>query len=351
MTGLERKRREEAQKKVVTVKHKMKTHRLKAHAQARTHRVPGLATTTAAATTTASCSFGETQQRVIVPSSTVVSPSFQRLQLNAYTVEIMQLEVQQLLQHRGGYHGGTVTRLGQVWQTLRTSRDLARIYSVTFDTDVWKSHSIMYERRYALQTMWEKVHETLQYRFQEEIKDWEQLRLVLEPFFIFEQPPQPAHKQPLQPSIHDEYLQKLHSIHDHYQPPVHNGEEAWQRVAAHQSSYSRNENDDPTDKVDRMMLDTMRQMKEIRLQRLQTPALKTAIDRLEQQERQDEAVRKASQLLRPFSANEQAQIQQALANGNPGEIVCQLETDIVTRQNMQTLRPGCVSADRDVKKN
>ena len=56
----------------------------------------------------------------------------------------------------------------------------------------------------------------------------------------------------------------------------------------------------------------------------------------------------ADALLRPLTADEQAAVDDILRADTAGQhsmedVVCQVETDFVTRRNMQTLRPGCVS--------
>ena len=281
-----------------------------------------------------------------------------KLELSPYTVEIMQLEVQNLWNKDDKKNDVT---LGQIWETWRGSADVRRIHVATFGhDDVWVTKNSTYKRAYELMDAWERMFEDIiRTHFRQTVQDWNQVRQrLLEPYFVWEQESldalpartdEASLSAPNASSLARKYLQKFRQITEASRSNMSLvGTRAWERLAAYRSSHrvtTEDEEEEPTDPADRMWFQNLQQRYQDRFKRIQTAGFKASLERLERLERQEEAESKARSLLRPFTDDETGRVRQALGSGDPTEVLCRFDTDYITRQNMQTLRPGCWLSD------
>ena len=278
------------------------------------------------------------------------------------TCRLMQVEAYYCIQH----FGKNETTVGHVIEILRRNPVILHSMGVNNEwcgpssggkaaasssslmtrkkKNFWHTMHAQNQRKATALMVWQRLATEID--LAQPVTSWMDFKLACREYWQFPSLHSPANQQPQPKDVlvssrteDNVYVQRLRQI-DRDASIVDKGlstsRRLWQSIAATQSIY----HDGAKNKAEKYYQNMWDKAVEQRNERLTSHYLKTAKNRWEAHVQAEEAARKASQLLRPLTADERAMIQQVWHAGAPQDIVAQYETDFVTRQNMLTLLPG-----------
>ena len=312
--------------------------------------------TAAVPTQTVAASCVPTTLSLTTTSATTTDHLPPPLEIDIYTSRIMKCEFLYYVGKEERKYTATLGRgvprnaatLGQVLTALRASRkvlDCPAIADLSAATNIFDRKQCIYERRYQLMGVWERLLRALSQNaavWYGGVSSWGEVAAACRGYLKFPDESLASSIQSQGPSILQEYLDRLR--HEDDQEVVESGLapslKLWQELAAHQSSSCVEK--DSLDKADRLWNEAFDKVTKLRQERLVGAELRQSAGRLQAYE----AAAKASSLLRELTDSEKAMVRQALSGPATDDVLAQFDSDLVTRKNMQTLRPRCVSVSR-----